>query len=64
MDVDAANIKPSPDLGTTFSTACIRGLVSIASRMVVLLDIDRLIGDQLTGVATDQQGQEPTVAAA
>lgn len=64
VDVDAANVKPSPDLGTTFSTSHIRGLVSIAGRMVMLLDIDRLIGTQLTSVSTGQQGQEPTVAAA
>jgi len=47
VDVDAAAVKPTPDLGSRAATDHISGLVSIAERMVVLLDIDRLIGSQL-----------------
>ena len=47
VDVDAAAVKPTPDLGSRAATDHIRGLVSIAERMVVLLDIDRLIGSQM-----------------
>lgn len=47
VDVDTAAVKPTPDLGARAATDHIRGLVSIAERMVVLLDIDRLIGSQL-----------------
>jgi purine-binding chemotaxis protein CheW len=64
LDVEAANVKQAPDLGTKFATEYIRGLVPVANRMVVLLDIDRLIGTQLSGVCAAQSGQEPAVEAA
>ncbi len=48
VDVKSASVKPTPDLGSSAATDHISGLVPIAERMVVLLDIDRLIGDQLT----------------
>jgi len=63
VDVDAANVKQAPDLGSTFATEYIRGLVPVSNRMVVLLDIDRLIGPQLSNISADQ-GHEPVVAAA
>jgi purine-binding chemotaxis protein CheW len=50
VDVDSAAVKPAPDLGSSAATAHISGLVSVAEHMVVLLDIDRLIGgDMLSG---------------
>ncbi|HXY97917.1 MAG TPA: chemotaxis protein CheW [Steroidobacteraceae bacterium] len=58
VDVDAGAVKPTPDLGARAATDHIRGLVSIAERMVVLLDIDRLIGSQMVepvASATDAQ---------
>jgi purine-binding chemotaxis protein CheW len=53
VDVEAGAVKPTPDLGSPAATDHIRGLVSIAERMVVLLDIDRLIGAHLTGPLAD-----------
>jgi purine-binding chemotaxis protein CheW len=53
VDVNSAEVKPAPDLGARAATEHIRGLVPIAERMVVLLDIDKLIGAQLAGVDTD-----------
>jgi purine-binding chemotaxis protein CheW len=44
------------------ATEHIRGLMPVADRMVVLLDIDRLIGGQLPGTSMEQQ--EPSQAAA
>jgi len=47
VDVHAADVKPAPDLGTYGSAVgmqCIRGLATVAERMVMLVDIDRLIG--------------------
>ncbi|HEY6482512.1 MAG TPA: chemotaxis protein CheW [Steroidobacteraceae bacterium] len=44
VDVNPAEVKAAPDFGVRVATDCIRGLVSVAQRMVVLLDIDRLIG--------------------
>ena len=42
-------MKPAPDLGSRFTNDYIRGLVPLAQRMVVLLDIDKLIGNQISG---------------
>jgi purine-binding chemotaxis protein CheW len=44
VDVDASNLRPTPDLGAPNATDHISGLLQAGERMVVLLDIDRLIG--------------------
>lgn len=41
--VAAENIKPTPDIGTSTQEACVRGLTSVDGKMVMLLDIDRLV---------------------
>jgi chemotaxis signal transduction protein/HPt (histidine-containing phosphotransfer) domain-containing protein len=48
IDVDAAEVHPAPDLGTPAATDHVLGLLPIADRMVVLLDIAKLIGLDLT----------------
>jgi purine-binding chemotaxis protein CheW len=50
VDVSDINVRPAPELGARAATAYIRGLVPIAERMVVLLDIDKLIGVDLAGL--------------
>jgi purine-binding chemotaxis protein CheW len=50
VDVNTAEVKPTPDLGGKSIHDYIRGLVTVAERMVVLLDIDRLIGNDLAGL--------------
>src|ERR1700728_4494215 len=62
VDVNAAEVKPAPDLGSRAATEHIRGLVPVAQRMVVLLDIDRLIGVHLSPVSVDQQESVSTAA--
>ena len=37
------NIKPTPELGATADRACVQNLASIDEKMVMLLDIDRLV---------------------
>ena len=64
VDVDAANVRQAPDLGSSFATEYIRGLVPVANRMVVLLDIDRLIGSQLSNLSARQPALEPAAEAA
>ena len=65
VDVAAAAVKPAPEMGSRAATEHIRGLVSIGDNMVVLLDIDRLIGgDMLNGGLDDGAGSVPAVAAA
>jgi purine-binding chemotaxis protein CheW len=41
--VAADHIKPTPDLGASTDRACVRGLASVDEKMVMLLDIDKLV---------------------
>lgn len=41
--VAAQNIKPTPSLGTSIDHACVHSLASVGDKMVMLLDIDRLV---------------------
>jgi len=50
VDVNEADVRPPPELGAKAATDFIRGLVPIAERMVVLLDIDQLIGGDAASV--------------
>ena len=47
VDVNKAEVRPAPELGSASVTEYILGLVPVADRMVVLLDIDTLIGNDL-----------------
>ena len=47
VDVKTAEVRPAPELGSATATEYILGLVPVADRMVVLLDIDCLIGNDL-----------------
>jgi purine-binding chemotaxis protein CheW len=65
VDVNTAEVKPAPELGSRSATEHIRGLVSISDRMVVLLDIDRLIAtDMGTFSGNSSQGETSLVAGA
>ena len=65
VDVVSSSVKAAPELGARAATEHIRGLVSVADHMVVLLDIDKLIGvDMVSGALTEADGQTPSVAAA
>ncbi|HEY1899833.1 MAG TPA: chemotaxis protein CheW [Steroidobacteraceae bacterium] len=44
INISAQDVKPAPELGTDSSGTYIRGLIPVAGRMVVLLDINLLIG--------------------
>ena len=37
------DIKPAPSLGSSAESACVRGLATVDEKMVMLLDIDRLV---------------------
>jgi purine-binding chemotaxis protein CheW len=51
IDVAAADIKPAPQLGEQVNTEFIEGLAAVSGRMVMLLDIDKLIGGDVAGAA-------------
>ena len=44
-------LRSPPELGTRGATDYLLGLATVAQRMVVLLDIDRLIGRELTAIS-------------
>jgi len=52
IDVAKSDVKPAPDFGAHVSTEFIKGLAAVSERMVMLLDIDRLIGGDVTGVTS------------
>ena len=52
INVQTRDVKPAPDLGAHVSADYIQGLATIADRMVMLLDIDRMIsGDVMDSSA-------------
>jgi purine-binding chemotaxis protein CheW len=46
VEVAPSGIRPVPDMGTTVDTEYLKGLTSVAERMVLLLDVDRLLQPQ------------------
>jgi purine-binding chemotaxis protein CheW len=61
VDVNPEEVKAAPELGARGATDYIRGLVPVSERMVVLLDIDRLIGGDM---ATFSNSADETASAA
>lgn len=57
VDVKTADVRPAPHLGSASATEYILGLVPVAQRMVVLLDIDCLIGNDLRSLAPSSAGE-------
>lgn len=43
LDVTPEEIKPAPDFGTAVNTEFISGLAAVGDKMVMLLDIDKLL---------------------
>ena len=43
LDVQASDLRPVPDLGATVDTEYLKGLTTVAERMVLLLDVDKLL---------------------
>jgi len=64
VDFNAEQMKEAPELGRTSATDYIRGLVPVGERMVVLIDIGRLIDPQLADLSAGQPGLAAAVEAA
>jgi purine-binding chemotaxis protein CheW len=47
--VGADDRKPAPDFGSGIKTDFVKGLATVENRMVILLDIDRLVSEGLLG---------------
>jgi len=56
VDVNDDAVRPAPELGARAITDYIRGLVPVGERMLVLLDIDRLLGADAAHL--DEPGRE------
>jgi purine-binding chemotaxis protein CheW len=63
VDVKKAEVRPAPELGSATATEYILGLVPVADRMVVLLDIDCLIGNDLRSVSSSDAPELDNAAA-
>ena len=46
-NVAADAVKPTPDLGAGTDTACVSGLTSVDDKMVMLLDMNRLVASSI-----------------
>jgi purine-binding chemotaxis protein CheW len=46
VDVDDKQVRPVPDMGTAVDTEYLKGLTSVGERMVLLLDVDKLLQPQ------------------
>ncbi len=57
IDIRAEDVKPAPDLGSSAAESCVRGLVSVAGRMVVLLDARQLIAREIPAAGPDDSIQ-------
>jgi purine-binding chemotaxis protein CheW len=51
IDVAAGDVKAAPELGQQAGTEFIAGLAAVSGRMLMLLDIDRLIGGEVAVAA-------------
>jgi purine-binding chemotaxis protein CheW len=63
VDVNPEQVKAAPELGAKSATDYIRGLVPVAERMVVLLDIDRLIGSDMAAFSNSSADTDTSAAA-
>jgi purine-binding chemotaxis protein CheW len=52
VDVALVDVKPAPELGAQANTEFIAGLAAVSGRMVMLLDIDRLIGGEVAAATS------------
>lgn len=46
VTLSSAQVRPAPDLGTTLNTAYITGLGTIDNRMIILVDIEKLMSSE------------------
>jgi purine-binding chemotaxis protein CheW len=46
LDVQSDQVRPVPDMGTTVDTEYLKGLTAVQERMVLLLDVDKLLQPQ------------------
>ncbi|WP_420476968.1 chemotaxis protein CheW [Noviherbaspirillum sp. ST9] len=45
-------IKPAPEMGTALDSNYLKGLATVDDRMLILLDIDKVVNDEVLGLGT------------
>lgn len=58
-----ADVQPPPDLGSAISTEFVRGLVAVEDKMVILLEINRLINSGVLDIAVEATGDAEAATA-
>lgn len=53
MELAPENIRPAPEVESVIDSACILGLGSAGERMLILLDIERLMSSNDMGLVSD-----------
>jgi purine-binding chemotaxis protein CheW len=51
LNVAESDIQPPPDLGATVDARFLRGMATLGDRLVAVLELDRLLGDDLAAAA-------------
>ena len=54
MALAADAVRPAPDIESAIDSGCILGLGSVGERMLILLDIERLMGNVDMGLVAEQ----------
>lgn len=57
-NISKADLKPAPDFGGACSTEYIKGLAALDDRMLILLDIDRLMNEGVLRSLDDEELEE------
>ena len=52
MELAADNVRSAPDIESAIDSSCIVGLGSVAERMLILLDIEKLMSSVDMGLVT------------
>jgi purine-binding chemotaxis protein CheW len=50
LDISAQDLKAAPNLGTRVNIRFIKGMVTLGERIVVLLDVDKLMNPEELGL--------------
>ena len=52
LELASELIKPAPEMNTSMDTSFITGIASVGERMLILMDIEALLGSSVIGLAT------------
>jgi purine-binding chemotaxis protein CheW len=56
VDIDAAQLKPAPDVGNTAASEYIEGIATHEEQMLILLNAEYLVAPAATSIAADSPG--------